>query len=117
MADIEYLEFSNVKNDIWYKDIRCTLAEVRFDYYAFRLLKRKLDECCLKFGINFISIADLIDIVNDVSFSISGKKAVFEPSYISANYGYEIHNIRISRAKEGYYISFIGDIEFSANRF
>ena len=112
MTDVEYLEFSDMRLDRWYSDTRCTLADVRFDYAASRILIEELDKYCLKFGIEFITIAALIDIVNDVCFAINGKKAVFEPSYISAIYGYERHNIRVSPIKDGHYsICFIGNVE------
>ena len=112
MTDVEYLEFSDMKFDRWYRDTRCTLADVCFDYDASRVLINKLDEFCINYGTDFITIAALIDIVNDVCFAINGKKAVFEPSYISAIYGYERHNIRVLQIKDGYYyISFIGNVE------
>ena len=112
MTDVEYLEFSDMRLDRWYSDTRCTLADVRFDYDASRVLKNKLDEFSFKYGTDFITIADLIDIVNEVCFLFNGKKAVFEPSCVSAIYGYKRHNIRVLRIKDGYYyIRFIGDIE------
>ena len=118
MTNVEYLKFDDMKVDRWYNDTRCTLADVRFDYDASRVLINKLDEFCIDYGTDFITIAALIDIVNDVCFVINGKKAVFEPSYISAIYGYERHNIRVSPMNDGYYsIGFIGDIEQNSNRF
>jgi hypothetical protein len=118
MADVEYLEFSDMRLDRWYDDRRCTLADVRFDHDASRLLINQLDEFCFKYGKDFITIADLIDIVNAVCFAVNGKKAVFEPSYVSAIYGYERHNVKVSPTKDGdYYIDFIGDIELNTNRF
>ena len=118
MANVEYLEFSDMRVDRWYYDTRCTLADVRFDYDASIILRNKLDEFCIDYGTDFITIAALIDIVNDVCFAINGKKAVFEPSYISTMYGYERHNIKVSTAKDGdYSIGFIGGIEYNYNRF
>ena len=118
MVNIEYLEFSDMRVDRWYDDTRCTLADVCFDRDTSRFLRNQLDEYCFKYGTDFITIAALIDIVNDVCFAINGKKAVFEPSYISAIYGYERHNIKKKKKKDGYYyISFIGDIELNTNRF
>jgi len=112
MENVEYLKFSDMKLDRWYNDTRCTLADVRFDHDASRFLINQLDEFCFKYGTDFITIAALIDIVNAVCFAINGKKAVFEPSYISAMYGYKRHNIEVFPIKDGdYCIGFIGDIE------